>query len=41
MGRFKFAELLLTAISSLVSIAKYVIKFIDSLSKLKRTPATA
>jgi hypothetical protein len=37
----KFAELLLSAISALVTIAKYVLKFLAYLGKLRTEPATA
>lgn len=42
MGKLKIAELVILAISALISIAKYIIKFIDYLGRLLiREPATS
>jgi hypothetical protein len=39
MGKWKIVEIVLSAISALVSAAKAVMKFIDQIGKLKKEPA--
>jgi hypothetical protein len=42
MGRLKFAELLVSAISAIVTAAKYIIKLIDCLGRIiRKTPASS
>jgi len=40
MSKWKAVELILLAISALVSAAKGIMKFIEYISKLKNRPAT-
>jgi hypothetical protein len=42
MGKLKFAELVISAVSSLLSIAKYVVKLVDYLGRIiRRTPVAS
>lgn len=38
MGKLKIAELIVLTISALVTAAKYIIKFIDYIGKIKKRP---
>lgn len=41
MGKLKTSEIVILAVSALVTIAKSIVKFIDYLCKLMQNPATS